>query len=104
MISCAFGMFCCMMKEFTVGMITSLLPFTIERWLLDRLQIVVGPSWLDAPYLRIASTWAGDTLSFTSGSRPSWRRCVRFRNSRPAAWPAADGLNLTASQTCSGGS
>jgi hypothetical protein len=28
MISCAYGMFCCMMKEFTVGMITSLLPFT----------------------------------------------------------------------------
>jgi len=28
MISCAFGMFCCMMKEFTVGMFTSLLPFT----------------------------------------------------------------------------
>src|SRR3981081_4398150 len=55
------------------------------------------------PHLPIASTWAGDTLSFTSGSRPSCRRCVRFRNSRPAAWPAADGLNLTASQTLSGG-
>src|SRR5882724_11957021 len=47
------------------------------------------------PHFSIASTWAGDTLSFTSGSRPSCRRCVRFRNSRPAAWPAADGLNLT---------
>src|SRR5258706_7746126 len=56
------------------------------------------------PHLPIASTWAGDTLSFTSGSRPSCRRCVRFRYSRPAAWPAADGLNLTASQTLSGGS
>src|SRR5882672_7740574 len=56
------------------------------------------------PHLPIASTWAGDTLSFTSGSRPSCRRRVRFRNSRPAAWPAADGLNLTASQTSSGGS
>jgi len=28
MISCAFGMFCSIMKELTVGMITSLLPFT----------------------------------------------------------------------------
>src|SRR6202035_4408675 len=46
------------------------------------------------PHLPIASTWAGDTLSFTSGSRPSCLRCVRFRNSRPAAWPAADGLNF----------
>ena len=26
--SCAFGMFCSMMNELTVGMITSLLPFT----------------------------------------------------------------------------
>jgi hypothetical protein len=30
MISCAYGMFCCMMKEFTVGMFTSLLPFTMR--------------------------------------------------------------------------
>ncbi len=28
MTSCAFGMFCSMMKELIVGMITSLLPFT----------------------------------------------------------------------------
>ena len=28
MISCAFGMFCCRMNELTVGMMTSLLPFT----------------------------------------------------------------------------
>ena len=28
MINCAFGMFCSMMKELIVGMITSLLPFT----------------------------------------------------------------------------
>ena len=45
-----------------------------ECWLLERLQIVVGPLLLDAP------------LAY------------------PAAWPAADGLNLTASQTFSGGS
>ena len=49
MISSAYGMFCCMMKEFTVGMFTSLLPFTTQCWLLDRLQIVVGPLLLDAP-------------------------------------------------------
>jgi hypothetical protein len=30
MISCAYGMFCCMMKESTVGMFTSLLPFTMS--------------------------------------------------------------------------
>ena len=29
-----------------------------------------------------------------SGSRPSCRRWVRFRNSRPAAWPAAEGLEF----------
>jgi len=51
MISCAFGMFCCMMKEFTVGVSTSLLPFHDECWLCDRLQIVVGPLLLDAPLL-----------------------------------------------------
>src|SRR5207244_5919509 len=68
-------------------------------------DLVTGVQTCALPiYLPIASTWAGDTLSFTSGSRPSCRRCVRFRYSRPAAWPAADGLNLTASQTLSGGS
>src|SRR6266849_3092976 len=56
------------------------------------------------PHLSIASTWAGETLSFTSGSRPSWRRCFRFRNSFPAACAPSDGLKRTASQRCSGGS
>src|ERR1700681_144182 len=74
-----------------------------ECWLLDRLEIVVGPLFLDA-HLSIASTWAGETFSFTSGSRPSWRRCLRFRNSFPAAWAASDGLKRTASQRCSCGS
>src|SRR5207245_8085541 len=55
-----------------------------ECLLLDRLQIVGGPfCW--TPHLRIASTWAFDTLSFTSGSRPSFVRCVAFRTSRPPA-------------------
>src|SRR5438309_11845478 len=74
-----------------------------ECWLLDRLQIVVGSLLLDAP-LANRFDLGGRHLVVTSGSRPSCRRCVRFRNSRPAAWPAADGLNLTASQTLSGGS
>src|ERR1700692_1810226 len=74
-----------------------------ECWLLGRLQRGVAPFWW-ATHLPMASAWAADPVSFTSGSRPSCLRCVRFRNSRPAAWPAADGLNLTASQTFSGGS
>src|SRR6478735_3010264 len=35
MTSCAFGMFCSMMKELTVGMITSLLPFTTSVELIE---------------------------------------------------------------------
>ena len=30
MISCAYGMFCCLMNEFTLGIFTSLLPFTMR--------------------------------------------------------------------------
>ena len=41
-----------------------------ERWLLDRLEIVIRALFW-TPHLSIASTWAGETLSFTSGSRPS---------------------------------
>src|SRR6266403_1412715 len=37
------------------------------------------------PHLSIAAIWAGETLSLTSGSRSSRRRCFRFRNSLPAA-------------------
>src|SRR5882724_6954903 len=43
MISSAYGMFCCMMKEFTVGMSTSLLPFTTSVGWLIVFQIVEGP-------------------------------------------------------------
>src|SRR5882762_8226369 len=74
-----------------------------ECWLLDRLQIVGGPLLLDAP-LANRFDLGGRHLVVHFGIAASWRRCVRFRNSRPAAWPAADGLNLTASQTLSGGS
>ena len=49
MISCAFGMFCSMMNELTVGMITSLLPFTTSvGWLID-FKIAVGSRLLNAP-------------------------------------------------------
>jgi len=37
MITCAFGMFCYMMKEFTVGRITFVTAVDDECWLLDRL-------------------------------------------------------------------
>ena len=49
MISCAFGMFCCMMKEFDRGHDHVVTAVHDECWLLDRLQIVVGPLLLDAP-------------------------------------------------------
>src|SRR2546430_1984339 len=49
MTSCAFGMFCSMMKELTVGMINVVTAVHDECWLLDRLQIAVGPLLLDAP-------------------------------------------------------
>src|SRR2546430_17299201 len=49
MTSCAFGMFCSMMKELTVGMINVVTAVHDECWLLDRLQIAVGPVLLDAP-------------------------------------------------------
>src|SRR5436853_2987880 len=48
MISCAYGIFCCMMKEFTVGMFTSLLPFTMSVGCLIVFRFV-GPLLLDAP-------------------------------------------------------
>jgi len=38
MISCAYGMFCCMMKESTVGMFNVVTAVHDECWLLDRLQ------------------------------------------------------------------
>src|ERR1700737_728493 len=49
MISCAYGMFCCMMKREHRGYVHVVTAVHNECWLLDRLQIVGGPLFLDAP-------------------------------------------------------
>src|SRR4029077_19240944 len=51
MISCASGMFCCMMKELTVGHDHVVTAVHHECWLLDRLEIVIGALFLDAPFV-----------------------------------------------------
>jgi hypothetical protein len=59
MTSCAFGMFCSIVDRGHDHVVTAVHD---ECWLLDRLQIAVGPVLLDA-HLSIASIWAGETLS-----------------------------------------
>ena len=67
--SCASGMFCCMMNELTVGHDHVVGAVHDERGLLDRLEIVVGALFLDAPFVHRFNSAAGETGSFTSGSR-----------------------------------
>src|SRR5260221_5127157 len=74
-----------------------------ECWLLDRLQIVDGPLSLDAP-LANSFDLGGRHLVVHFGIAALLPKVRALQEPRPAAWPAADGLNLTASQTFAGGS
>src|SRR6202050_1477990 len=73
-----------------------------ECWLLDRLQIVIGPLLLDAP-LANRFDLGGRHLVVHFGIAALVPTMRAFQE-LPSAWPAAAGLNLTVSQTFSGGS
>jgi hypothetical protein len=73
-----------------------------ECWLLDRLQIVGGPLLLDAP-LANRFDLGGRHLVVHFGIAALVPTMRAFQE-LPSAWPAAAGLNLTVSQTFSGGS
>src|ERR1700689_2922382 len=73
-----------------------------ECWLLDRLQIVDGPLLLDAP--RPNRFDLGGRHLVVHFGIAALLPTMRAFQELPSAWPAAAGLNLTLSQTFSGGS
>ena len=92
-----------MMKELIVGVDHVVTAVHDECSLLDRLQIVVGPFSQDTPFLHRFDL-GGRHLVGHLGIAPFLTKMRALQNARPAAWPASEGLNWTASQTCSGGS